>query len=194
MMHLMNNIFAIRKDAPKYKMLDLDILDVTRNLPDNIDLDSVYDFSQLNTAMASWWVTPDTRYTDYAGEGESSVPDISCWIDATLVLSPKSHRLLKDLLNDSGEFLPVLVAGELHYIFNCFVLGEPNEDACEFNREEGMQAGLKHLEFDQSVTKHIIFKATFEGCLTLFCNQRFKDIVTSFDLHGIFFDKDLIIA
>jgi hypothetical protein len=30
----------------KYKMLDLDMLDVTRNLPDNIDLDSVYDFSQ----------------------------------------------------------------------------------------------------------------------------------------------------
>lgn len=190
----MNKIFAIRKDSPTYKALDLDILDVTRNLPDNIDVDSIYDFSQLNTSMASWWDMPDTQYIDYYGEGKSLIPDISCWVDATLVLSPKAHRLLKDLLNDSGEFLPVSISGETHYIFNCFTLGEVNEEACTFNNEEGMQAGLKHIEFKESAKELIIFKATIEGCLTLFCNQRFRDMVESFELQGIIFDEALIVA
>lgn len=190
----MSNVFAIRKDIPKYKVLDLDIMDVTRNLPEDIDLDSVYDFSELNTSMASWWVAPDTQYISSAKEAKSLVPDISCWVDATLTLSPKAHRLLKDLLNDFGEFLPVSISGEWHYIFNCFTLGMPNEDLCTFNNEEGMQAGLKHLEFDQSASELIVFKATIENCLTLFCNNRFKDAVESFGLQGVIFDENLIVS
>ena len=104
--------YAIRKDLPDYQVLDLDLMDVTRNLPDGVDLDSVYDFSQLNTAMISWWQTPETRYISTSSK-KAQIPDISCWIDATLVLSPRAYRLLKDTLSNSGELLPVQV-GEEH--------------------------------------------------------------------------------
>lgn len=183
--------FAIRKDIPDYQVLDLDLLDVTRNLPDGIDLDSVYDFSQLNTSMASWWNTPETRYIS-TGSAKAQIPDISCWIDATLVLSPKAHRLLKDSLEAYGEFLPVEVKGELHYIFNCFALGKPDEEKCVFNQEEGMEAGLKHLELDPSASTLLVFKVQLENSLTLFCSDRFKEVVESFGLHGIYFDKKLV--
>ncbi|RZK24915.1 MAG: hypothetical protein EOO43_06875 [Flavobacterium sp.] len=190
----MNNVFAIRKDIPKYKVLDLDILDITRELPDNIDLDSVYNFSQLNTSMASWWVTTDTKYVSTNNRGDAKDPDISCWIDATLTLSPRAYRLLKDLLSEYGEFLPVSISGELHYIFNCFSEGEPIKEACVFNNEEGMQAGLKYLEFDKSVSNLVVFKTKIESCLTLFCNNRFKEIVESFGLNGVIFDENLVTA
>lgn len=193
-MNLMNNVFAIRKDIPKYKVLDLNILDITRDLPDTIDLNSIYDFSQLNTAMASWWITPDTQYVGTSKQAKAIVPDISCWVDATLTLSPRAYRLLKDLLGECGEFLPVSISGELHYIFNCFSEGEPNKEACIFNDEEGMQAGLKYLEFENSVTNLVVFKTTIENCLTLFCTSRFKDIVESFELNGVVFDENLVVA
>jgi hypothetical protein len=185
--------YAIRKDIPDYQVLDLDLLDVTRNLPDGIDLDSVYDFSQLNTAMASWWETPETRYIS-TRSAKAQIPDISCWIDATLVLSPKAYRLLKDSLKDSGEFLPVEVAGELHYIFNCFALGKPDEEHCTHNGEEGMEAGLKQLELDSSASTLLVFKVQLENCQTLFCSDRFKEVVETFGLHGIYFDEELVIA
>ena len=185
--------YAIRKDIPNYQVLDLDLLDVTRNLPDGIDLDSVYDFSLLNTAMASWWNTPETRYIS-TGSTKAQIPDISCWIDATLVLSPKAHRLLKDSLEAYGEFLPVDVKGELHHIFNCFALGKPDEEKSVFNQEEGMEAGLRHLELDSSASALPIFKVELENCLTLFCNEWFKNIVTSFELKGITFNQDLIVS
>lgn len=190
----MNNLYAIRKDLPKYKVLDLDILDITRNVPDEINLDSVYDFSQMNYAMAEWWKAPDTRYISTANAGAAAVPDISCWVDATLTLSPKAYRLLNDSLKDYGEFLPVSVAGESHYIFNCLTLGLPKEDKCTFNNEEGMQAGPKYLEFDQSASEFLVFKTPIENCLTLFCNERFKQIVESFGLRGAIFDDDLIVS
>lgn len=186
-------IYAIRKDIPDYQVLDLDLMDVTRNLPDEIDLDNVYDFSQLNTAMASWWKTPDTGYLS-TGSKKAQVPDISCWLDATLVLSPKAYRLLKDTLVSFGEFLPVKVGDDLHYIFNCFALGQADENRCVFNEEEGMLAGLKHLELDDGVSNLLVFKVKLENCLTLFCNERFKGIVDSFELNGIIFDEDLLVS
>lgn len=190
----MNNVFAIRKDIPKYKVLDLNILDITRDLPDTIDLNSIYDFSQLNTSMESWWVTPDAQYVSTSKQANAVVPDVSCWVDATLTLSPRAHRLLKSLLNEYGEFLPVSISGELHYIFNCFVEGEANKEACVFNDEEGMQAGLKYLEFDDSVKDLVVFKTKVESCLTLFCTSRFKEIVELFELNGVIFDENLIVA
>lgn len=185
--------YAIRKDMPDYQVLDLDLLDVTRNLPDEIDLDSIYDFSQLNTAMASWWQAPETRYVS-TGSKNGQIPDISCWVDATLVLSPKAYRLLKDTLERSGEFLPVEVGGDLHYIFNCFAFGQSDENKCIFNDDEGMRAGLKHLELDPISSELLVFKVQVENCLTLFCSDRFKQIINSFELNGLVFDCDLLIA
>ncbi len=189
----MNQIFAIRKDIPKYQVLDLGLTDITRHLPDDADLDSVFDFSELNTQLTPWWKIPETRYVS-VDKNKALRPDISCWVDATLVLSPKAHRLLNDTFSHSGEFLPVEVNGEVHFIFNCFTWVEVNEGACQFNEEEGMEAGLKYLEFASSVADLLVFKAKIECGLTLFCSERFKQIVESFDLKGIIFDDNLIIA
>lgn len=190
----MNNIFAIRKNLPDYQVLDLELTDITRHLPDSVDLDCVLDFSELNTRLAPFWKTPETRYINSDSQKEGITPDISCWIDATLVLSPKAYRLLKDSFEGLGELLPVEVAGEVHYIFNCFTWADVNEETCLFNEEEGMQAGLKYLEFASSVSDLLVFKAQIEYGLTLFCTGRFKEIVESFELTGIIFDENLIIA
>lgn len=189
----MNEIFAIRKDLPRYQVLDLGLTDITRHLPDSVDLDSVFDFSELNTPLTQLWQTPETRYVN-SDKKQGLQPDISCWVDATLVLSPKAYRLLKDVLQDTGEFLAVKIIGETHYIYNCFTWGEVNEGACQFNDEEGMLAGLKHLEFKSNASNLLVFKAEIERGLTLFCGERFKEVVESFELHGIIFDENLIVV
>ena len=186
-------IFAIRKDLPDYQVLDLELTDITRHLPDDADLDSVLDFSELNTPLAPLWKTPETRYIN-TNKNHALRPDISCWIDATLVLSPKAYRLFKDSLQNEGEFLPVEIDNETYYIYNCFSWGEVNSEASHFNNEEGMRAGLKYLEFKPSASERLVFKAKEEGGLTLFCSERFKHLTESFQLHGIIFDPNLIVA
>ena len=127
-----HKIYAIRKDAPKYKQLDLSILDITRHVPEEIDLDDIYDFSLKNTEMSEWWETPETKYIDYTGEPPGLIPDISVWIDATLVLSPKADRVIGELLKTTGEFLPVLIGKETYYLFNCLTVGEVDEANSKF--------------------------------------------------------------
>ncbi len=188
----MNKYFAIRKDAPKYKQLDLSILDVTRHAPDDIDTDRIYQFSERNTAMLSWWSTPDTKFIDYGGEPSSIMPDLSCWIDATLVLSPKANRLIGEILAKFGELLPVTIASEIYYIFNCFTKGEADEQGSKIEYSNGIEVDLEHLEFKDSASKHLIFKSDFEKCRTLFCGVQFKEVVELFDLKGLIFDENLV--
>ena len=190
----MNNIYAIRNDGIKFLDLDLEILDVTRNAPDSIDEDDIIDFSLNNTAMKSWWKTPETKFMNVDGEGEpnSPIPDVSIWIDASLVLTPKAYRLLGDLLKSSGEFLPVSAGDETYYIFNCFVFGEEDENKSKYEVVDGNVFGLESLVFKESASELLAFKSKLQSCLTLFCNEQFKEAVESFELSGIVFDSNLM--
>ncbi len=188
----MTQFYAIRNDGVKFQALDLEILDITRHLPNNIELHGVLEFSQKNTAMSAWWKTPETEFINIEGEPTSPIPDISLWIDATLVLSPKAYRMLSEILKVSGEFLPVTVGDETYYIFNCFTLGEEDETKSKFEQHEGVSLGLEYLTFKESAAELLIFKSSLQSCLTLFCGDRFKNAVDSFELTGIIFDKNLI--
>jgi len=188
----MPEIYAIRNDGVKFQELDLELRDVRRSRPDHIPLDDVLQFHIRNTALKSWWATPHTEFVNLTGNSTASIPDISEWVDSTLVLSPKAYRLLGDLLLSSGEFLPVVAKGETYYIFNCFIIGDVEDDKSEYEYHEDVRLGLISLEFKDSASKNLIFKTPVESCLTLFCNQRFKEIVESFELTGIQFDTELI--
>ena len=191
----MNQLYAIRNDGINYQELDLeilDILDMNDNPPANVDLDDILDFNVRNTAMKSWWPTPDTKFKNIEGASSSSIPDISYWIDASLVLSPKAYRMLGDMLQPSGEFLPVSVGKDTYYIFNLFVLGEADVEKCKHDIHDDIQLGLNHLEFKESAAQHLIFKSTYESCLTVFCSDRFKNAVEDLGLKGIIFDTNLI--
>ena len=188
----MSQVFAIRDDGEKFKELDLEILDVTRHAPDDSEFDHIIDFCLHNTAMKSWWKAPNTEFIGAEIEPPLPIPDISRWIDSSLVLSPKAYRILGEMLLDSGEFLPVFIEDETFYIFNCFVEGEADEEKSEFNYAGDMQMELKTLEFKPSASELLVFKTKLESCLTLYCGGRFKDAVETYDLTGIIFDEKLI--
>lgn len=110
-------IYLIQNDGFGYQQLDLMVDDIIDARPSGVAEDNILDFSQTNTPMAFWWPVPETIFINEEGsEDNSSIPDISKWIDASLVLSPKAKRLLGDTLKQWGELLPVKVRGEVFYI------------------------------------------------------------------------------
>lgn len=193
-MNEMPPIYAIRNDGVKFQELDLEMRDIRRHRPDHVSLDDVLEFHIRNTAFKSWWQTPQAEFINLTGSNTAPIPDISEWIDSTLVLSPKAFRLLGDLLKSSGEFLPVKIEYETYYIFNCFVMGEADADKSEFEYQDGVKLGLIHLEFKESAADNLIFKTPLESCLTLYSNQKLKEIIESFELTGIRFDTELVQA
>lgn len=94
--------------------------EIIRHLPDSADLDNVLDFSALHTSLVPWWIIPETRYANPSRK-KALRPDVNCWVDATLVLSPKVYRLLKDTFADMGGLLPVKVDCETHYVLTALL-------------------------------------------------------------------------
>jgi len=189
----MSQIYAIHNDYKNHKELDLETMDIARHAPDDIDLDDILGFSLANKPMSSWWVAPETKFLDVEDLPNCDIPDISVWAaGACLILSPKAQRLLGEALQQFGELLPVIIGSETYQIFNCLTLGNEDESKCRFRYENEMKLGLEHLEFDKKAPELLIFKSKLESCLTLFCNDQFRDTVQSFELSGLNFDEDLI--
>jgi hypothetical protein len=189
----MSKVFAIRDDGLKFKELDLEMRDVRRQRPESVPLDDVLKFHIRNSPLLSWWKTPETEFISLTDES-APIPDISPWIYSTLVLSPKAYRFLGELLTGSGEFLPVEANGETFYIFNCFVAVDADEEKCQYDYEadDGTKMGITHLEFLESASENLVLKTSADFCVTLFCNEKFKNIIESFDLTGVRFDTNLI--
>lgn len=153
--------YAIQQDGFKFQELDLDINDLIESFPETYDYGQVHDFSQENIAMKDFWPNFQTGWREIEGE-ENLIPDITPWINATLVLSSKAHRFLADTLSQFGELLPFTIDGDTFYIFNCLNLDE---------------SGL-------------VFKSKEHHCFDVLCNEVFKTSVENFGLTGIVFQTD----
>lgn len=188
----MTKLYAIRNDGFGYQSLDLTLLDIARFAPEDIDPDAVMDFSCTNSHLAEWWQAPDTRFVSNEGVQDRGIPDISTWIRASLVLSPRAYRYLSDTLKAYGELLPVTVGKETFFIFNCTQLGEEDLSGCVYETQGGIPIQLLNLAFKDSVQTFPVFKSSYESCLTLFCNERFMNAVEEFNLTGVVFDENLV--
>jgi len=177
-------IYKLKTDTPHYKELDLVIDDFIESRPENTTEDAIFDFALENTQMADWWPTPDTELI--GSQANMKTPDISLWVDASLVLSPRAYRLLGDTLKPSGEFLPITVGKEVFYIFNCLITTEADEDASEIETFNGEVVSVTKVAFKpESIESKLIFKSPFQGCLSLYCSEYLITLINDFELLGL---------
>ncbi|MES2826416.1 MAG: response regulator receiver protein [Pseudomonadota bacterium] len=175
-------IFAVRRDGYKYQELDLEIDDFIDIFRDELDYNTIQDFSINNLSLANYWQPLSTGFSTIARQ-ENLIPDIANWIGATLLLSPKAYRYLGDLLSPFGEFLPIQIESETFQIFNCLTVAEINSvpgDSEKFSFNE------------DSIGDKLIFKTPYQHCLDIYCTARFQEAVESFDLKGVIFDKNIL--
>lgn len=181
-------IYCIQDDGFDFQRLDLMLDDVIDDRPDDISEDQVLDFCRTNCGMADWWPVPETAFISEGGSESDPMPDVSKWIDASLVLSPKAYRLLGATLEQWGELLPVRVSGERYYIFNCQTTGEVDHSQSEKEYFEGEEVGVKKVAFDAGdVSEKLVFKTPFNSCIEIYCGDRFKSLVEEFALTGVRF-------
>lgn len=181
-------IYSIQDNGFDFQRLDLMLDDVIDYMPDDVSEDDVLDFCQTNCRLASWWPNLDTLFISQNDGEADSIPDISKWIDASLVLSPKAHRLLGATLEQWGELLAVMVKDERYYIFNCHTVGEVDLSLCEKEYFEGEEIGVKKIAFNESdVSEKLLFKTPFNSCIEIYCGERFKSFVAEFSLTGVKF-------
>lgn len=172
------NYYKIVNDGFDYQELDLEIDDLLENFPENLSTDEAYNFSQTNLALKDFWPSFQTGFSTIEGE-KNLMPDISYWIGATLVLSPKAYRLLFDLFSQYGEFLPFTVNDEVYHIFNCLnsVPAKPSSD----NPDEPV------FSDDLTFAANEIVKPSAPFLPRIYCGNRVREAIMSFGLSGIDF-------
>lgn len=185
--------YLIKNDEYKFQEFDLEIENILDFFPEKYDIIDLYDFSLINISFEKCWGNIETGFTAIDNDPKATIPDISCWIGATLILSPRAYSILNPLIHSYGEFLPVQCYGETFYIFNCLTLGKVNESQSEQRFFEGEVVGINKLIFEANdISDKPIFKTTYTNCLDVFCDENIKNTVQQNKLTGVIFNTNLI--
>jgi len=179
------SIYAIKRDGFKYQELDLNVNDFIDDFPEEYSYRQAHDFSIENIAMANFWKPVRTGFSRIEGQ-DNLIPDLTPWIRATILFSPKAYRLLGDTMSPYGEFLPILIENgdtwDEYQIFNCLTMVDAIEE----------KSSDSSIAFDpSSVGDELVFKTAYNSCLDLFCGPRLKSAIEDFGLNGVIFDTQL---
>ena len=91
-------------------------------------------------------------------------------------------------LHQFGEFLPLTVNGETHFLFNCLTFGKEDEAKINYKYDAGIPTGLTNLEFvEEDVEDKSLFKSQISFRGSLFCNSLFKRLCDENQLKGLGF-------
>jgi len=123
----------------------------------------------------------------------NAVPDISVWNSSCLVLSAKAKDVLKPMLSNIGEFLP-LEGG--YVVFNCVdsIAGDAidaSKSAFEIDAEDSMHIPKVLTLLDHKIEGKILFKPGFAHNSFLICQSNFKKAVEEHQLGGVVFEENL---
>lgn len=186
-------VYRMVMDAENYQQINLSIKDLMLTVGKATGPKRLMNFSKENLALSDCW---GSVVSDFSPTKEfpnsTSIPDISTWRGASLILSGRALETLEDLLTPFGELLPITCGGEPFTIFNCRIKGEVDESRSKQVIENGIVMDVEALAFNEvDVLDKLVFKSDYEGCRFVFCNEKFKSVVDNSNLKGIIFSSQL---
>lgn len=186
-------IYLIKRKANTVDVIDLDIFSLGKKLKPYIAnevsiLQYLRDQPYENYKLSDIW--PDELECHFIDDSENTHGDINS-LDGVLVLNTRAYEILKDSLEDYGEFLKVRADGVLLIVFSPLVFGNENIELCEKEYIDGIEVGYKSIVFNDDVEDKLIFKSKLSGCSILYCNERLKNIIEENSLTGISFDSEI---
>lgn len=152
----------------------------------------VFAFNAEPKSYTDVWKALHIDFSPCTGSKTKAVPDISENF-GRLFLSAKAHAVLKDVLAECGEFLPVTYSeGERGFIFNPLLTVE-QLDALDTELTIHDQSGnLEHFSFREEKLKDIaIFKTQLDTYKGIFCSEEVKKVCETAHLSGITFNPDI---
>jgi len=157
------------------------------------DLPTHFDVNFVSRPYASIMKNPfKVNFADdKSGLYGSSIPDIA-EDHGRLFLSVKAFDLLKELLQNDGEFLPVIYEKGEAYIFNPIHTAE-NVDGLDMKLSVKNEWGdIENIAFHEDRVKgFVIFKTEYDNYMSSYCQASLKEAVENSDLKGVFFTPDL---
>ncbi|MGR5271335.1 hypothetical protein ACPV4S_05855 [Vibrio alginolyticus] len=185
-------VYQLKNLPGKYQYFDLDPLALSKQLGKNGILTRIMRSELAFEPLLPYWGRVSHHFSSPAPK-VTAIPDVSLWGSNFLVISQQVYDVIGSELAPYGEFLPITCSGEPYYAFNCLVCGQEDETLTEKRYLDGYEDGLESLAFvEDSVKDKLLFRSKMQGGSTLFCTQKFKDLLSNHHLLGLRFDEDLL--
>lgn len=186
----MTHYYRIQPEQEHYMEFKLDAFDFLEKLGEK------YELSDLGKPIEHDWQSIQGKF--YPRVNAREFPDITTWQTNFLILNQKAFDALNETLKPFGELLPLEVDSETFYLFNPLVQLEDDiidmeKTEYEYHQTEEEPVGFKVLNFDEKNIPEdkLIFCVQNDFAYNLYCDERFKNIVTEKGLCGLVFNTIL---
>lgn len=184
-------IYKLKSDIVNYLSFTIDPVEFMLKMGDE------YSSHFMGESKREGWNEPDGKFfkTNDHKKGTYAIPDITMWSLGNIVMNDKAYSLLSGELGSLGEFLPVKCEGKQYHIFNnTNVVEDSAVDADNSTQiiEKGLFMGLESLAFiEDRVSDQLVFKTKYDNCAFSYCTDRFRELVESNGLTGLYFETEL---
>jgi hypothetical protein len=144
------------------------------------------------------WVPPNASFfasNNYVAQGEN-LPDITTWGLGNLILNEKAYAVFKNVLNNAGEFLPILISDDTYYMFQTLKVIPDiavNTDKAVDVIDSGVHMGQENVSFDEgALNDDIIFKTKVDKLIFSHCTEQFKTLYDENHFSGLIFEKNIV--
>lgn len=156
-----------------------------------------FDVMNFGQSMKDIWKAPNGQFLT-SDTGSIKIPDVSSWAPHVLVFSQKAYDLLPNHLTEYGEMLPVNIESNNYYMFNMMHMLDDSiidQDKSKKAIFEGAEVGISNLTFKNNLINDdiLIFTLPYVGGTTIFCGDKFKNLIEELKITGITFDTKLTI-
>lgn len=185
------SVYKILPDYEKYRAFKLPMKDVLLTLSKDIPAPKLMHFYKHNLSLKGAWsnITASFEAVDSIS---AVVPDITAWVQGTLVLSQQALEALPGIVA-YGELLPVETPSGPYWILNCMKKVDADEHNSKNITEAGQVLDVQSLQFNAEEAAHAgLFKSPFDGYRSLFCSEQLMDSIQKSRLKGLIFSENLV--
>lgn len=148
-------------------------------------------FNSEPTTYRDVWKPLEIEFRSCEGSMATEVPDLSENF-GRLFLSEKAFSALGELLQQSGECLPVTFSGRKGYIFNPTVTAEQHNAVIQSATAYDEHGNLVHFAFDEARLAGVsVVKTNLDLYKGVFCGEQLKELCLTERLTGVTFSPDV---
>lgn len=164
----------------------------TREVLDKLGREHPFHIDRSPISYADIWSTPlQITFVPIEDSTKPVIPDIS-ESDGRLFLNIKAYQTLKPLIENDGEFLPVVYEDGEGFIFNPLTVAEDLDALNTSLTSHDKNGHLRHFEFfEDKLQNTAVFRAKVDHYAGLFCGEAIKEAIEGSNLTGVYFQPDL---
>lgn len=179
-------IYLVHADYKNYNSFVFNAKSVRKAL----GCDTQFHFSRSPQSYIDSWQSFEIDF-ESLGSKKAKMPEITVR-NGKMFLSEHATAVLKNIIENQGEFLPITYQNHKGIIFNILTTAEDVDGLKDRLSSKNVFGEVQSLAFNEDLVKSLhIFRTIYDGYMGIYCSEVFKNTVEQSGLKGVKFSSDI---